>query len=69
MSLQCGSYLGLPRLRLAPTSTVFLAWGVGAAGGGLGVLLSLLFFSTCYHYIIFYFWLIEKGLALLIIPI
>ena len=27
------------------------------------------FFSTCYHYIILYFWLIQKGLALLIIPI
>ena len=27
------------------------------------------FFLTCYNYVIFYFGLIEKGLALLIIPI
>ena len=27
------------------------------------------FFLTCYNYVIFYFGLIDKGLALLIIPI
>ena len=33
-----------------------------------GITFKSLFFFTCYHYVIFYFGLIEKGLALLIIP-
>ena len=33
-----------------------------------GITLNSHLFFTCYHYVIFYFGLIEKGLALLIIP-
>ena len=32
-----------------------------------GITFNFLTFFTCYHYVIFYFGLIEKGLALLII--